>query len=53
MFDSKDELFADDRWHCIEACFKLNTLDLKNDRPTGMESCAGGSMGIGTLIETT
>ena len=33
FFDSKDELFTDDQWHCIEACFKLNTLDLKNDRP--------------------
>ncbi len=33
MFDCKEELFTDDQWHCIEACFKLNTLDLKNDRP--------------------
>jgi hypothetical protein len=31
--DSKDELFKDDDWHCVEAMFKLNTLDLKADRP--------------------
>jgi hypothetical protein len=34
FFDSADVLFTgDDNWHCIEAQFKLNTLDLKNDRP--------------------
>ena len=33
FYDSKDVLFTDDRWHCVEARFKLNTLDLKNDRP--------------------
>jgi hypothetical protein len=33
FFDSREELFTDDQWHCVEACFKLNTLDLKNDRP--------------------
>ncbi|MCB1276306.1 PQQ-dependent sugar dehydrogenase [Prosthecobacter sp.] len=33
MFDSADELFTDDAWHCIEAQFKLNTLDLANDKP--------------------
>lgn len=33
MFDSADTLFTDDAWHCIEAQFKLNTLDLKNDKP--------------------
>ncbi len=33
LYDSKDVLFTDDKWHCIEAYFKLNTLDLKNDRP--------------------
>jgi hypothetical protein len=26
FFDSKDALFTDDQWHCIEAQFKLNTL---------------------------
>ena len=33
FYDSREELFADDRWHCIEAQFKLNTLDLDADRP--------------------
>ncbi len=33
MFDSAAELFTDDAWHCIEAQFKLNTLDLKADNP--------------------
>jgi hypothetical protein len=33
MFDSREELFVDDKWHCIEAQFQLNTLDLKNDKP--------------------
>ena len=30
---SPEALFTDDQWHCIEACFKLNTLDPQNDRP--------------------
>lgn len=33
MFDSVDRLFTDDAWHCVEAQFKLNTLDLKADKP--------------------
>lgn len=33
LYDSKDVLFTDDKWHCLEAYFKLNSLDLKNDRP--------------------
>lgn len=33
MYDSKEELFTDDRWHCVEALFRLNTLDPKADRP--------------------
>jgi hypothetical protein len=32
LYDSKEILFNDDRWHCIEAQFKLNTLDIKNDK---------------------
>lgn len=35
MFDSAEALFTDDAWHCVEAQFKLNTLDLKNDKPNG------------------
>ena len=33
MFDSADALFTDDQWHCVEVQYKLNTLDLKNDKP--------------------
>ena len=33
VYDSPETLFTDDQWHCIEACFKLNTLDLEKDRP--------------------
>jgi len=33
FYDSEEVLFQDDQWHCVEAYFKLNTLDLKNDRP--------------------
>lgn len=32
-YDSRDILFQDDQWHCIEAQFKLNTLDLASDKP--------------------
>ena len=33
LYDSKEVLFNDNKWHCIEAYFKLNTLDMENDRP--------------------
>lgn len=33
IYESKEVLFKDDNWHCIEAYFKLNTLDVKADRP--------------------
>ena len=32
-YDSQKHLFNDDRWHCVEAQFKLNTLDPATDRP--------------------
>jgi hypothetical protein len=32
LYDSEDVLFDDDQWHCIEAYFKLNTLDMENDQ---------------------
>jgi hypothetical protein len=32
FYDSKEVLFNDGRWHCIEALFQLNSLDLKADR---------------------
>ncbi len=33
FYDSAEKLFSDDQWHCVEAQFKLNTLDTKNDKP--------------------
>ena len=33
FYDSHDILFVDDGWHRVEAYFRLNTLDVKNDRP--------------------
>jgi hypothetical protein len=33
LYDSKEQLFKDDKWHCIEAYFKLNTLDIKAGVP--------------------
>lgn len=33
FYDSKEELFNDDQWHCVEAYFKLNSLDLNSDSP--------------------
>jgi hypothetical protein len=35
LYDSQDVLFNDDQWHCVEAMFRLNTLDLKADKPNG------------------
>jgi hypothetical protein len=32
FFDSKDVLFDDGMWHCVEAMFKLNSLDLAGDK---------------------
>ena len=32
MFDSAKTLFVDDKWHCIEAMFQLNTLDAQSGR---------------------
>jgi hypothetical protein len=32
FYDSPETLFDDDRWHCVEAYFKLNSLDLEEDR---------------------
>lgn len=33
LYDSDQELFKDDRWHCVEAYFKLNSLDSVQDKP--------------------
>ena len=41
LYDSQDELFEDDQWHCVEAYFQLNTLDLAKDRPNADGICRG------------
>lgn len=33
LYDSKEVLFKNDHWHCVEALFQLNSLDAKNDKP--------------------
>ena len=33
FYDSQKPLFTDDKWHCVEALFKLNSLDLVHDKP--------------------
>jgi hypothetical protein len=33
FYDSREALFNDDRWHVVEAFFKLNSLDRPRDRP--------------------
>lgn len=33
MFDSQDIVFRDAEWHCVEALFQLNTLNLAADQP--------------------
>lgn len=32
IYDSKNTLFNDDKWHCVEAQFRLNTLDESSDK---------------------
>ncbi len=33
FFDSPDVVFDDGEWHCVEAMFKLNSLDRGTDKP--------------------
>jgi len=33
LFDSKSQLFNDDQWHCVEAQFQLNSIDVAADKP--------------------
>lgn len=33
FYDSKEILFNDDNWHCIEGYFRLNSLDMTKDIP--------------------
>ena len=45
FFDSQEILFDDGRWHCVEAMFKLNSLDMANDDPITTGNSGAGSMG--------
>jgi hypothetical protein len=33
LYDSREVVFNDAEWHLVEAMFKLNSLDIENDRP--------------------
>jgi len=33
LYDSQEVLFTDAKWHCVEAMFKLNSLDVEKDKP--------------------
>ena len=33
FYDSKEVLFDDNEWHCVEAMFRLNSLDRQADKP--------------------
>ncbi len=33
LYDSRDVLFDDGKWHCVEAMFQLNSLDMAKDEP--------------------
>ncbi|KPK45080.1 MAG: hypothetical protein AMJ65_01085 [Phycisphaerae bacterium SG8_4] len=33
FYDSEKVLFDDANWHCVQAMFRLNSLDMKNDKP--------------------
>lgn len=33
FYDSEKVLFTDDAWHCVEAQFTLNSLDVKGNKP--------------------
>jgi hypothetical protein len=33
FYDSQEAVFTDDRWHCVEAMFRLNSLDRQADKP--------------------
>ncbi|HYF34908.1 MAG TPA: hypothetical protein VD994_06405 [Prosthecobacter sp.] len=52
LFDSEKVVFSDDRWHRVEAYFKLNTLDLKSDRPNN-DGVARGWIDGQLVVERT
>jgi hypothetical protein len=41
LYDSRETLLHDDQWHCVEAYFQLNTLDLASDPPNADGICRG------------
>jgi hypothetical protein len=50
--DSRKVLFKDEQWHCVEAYFKLNTLDLQNDR-LNRDGIVRGWFGGKLVVEQT
>ena len=52
-YDSEEELFTDDAWHCVEAQFRLNSLDLERDRPNADGIGAPGSTASSSWIAPT
>ncbi|MFO0924216.1 MAG: hypothetical protein U0905_17200 [Pirellulales bacterium] len=52
IYDSAETLFDDDQWHCIEARFKLNTLDLEKDRPNPDGIVQGWFVGSWSINQT-
>jgi hypothetical protein len=42
FYDSDEELFVDDKWHLVEALFRLNTLDRRADKPNAEKPNADG-----------
>jgi hypothetical protein len=42
FYDSDQELFVDDKWHLVEAMFRLNTLDRRADKPNADKPNADG-----------
>jgi hypothetical protein len=52
LYDSEKALFTDDQWHCVEALFTLNTLDLKNDKPVADGVVRGWVDGV-QVVERT
>ncbi|MEW6305997.1 MAG: hypothetical protein AB1705_21180 [Verrucomicrobiota bacterium] len=52
FYDSEEALFKDDAWHCIEAMFQLNTLDLKADKANA-DGIVRGWFDGGLVIDQT
>jgi hypothetical protein len=41
FFDSEKVLFNDGKWHCVEAMFKLNSLNVARDKPNHVGELRG------------